>query len=250
MQINILIKNTAEIPLPLLPLAQINNHHTIVLTMNPTILASAYTPYMPIILNAIKELRPISGNTNSRWTKFLVHNIPTNASLPVIRGMIESTYPTIKLMQEPYWLVPTECQLNKGASTIVISLQGALNMANICTNTLFICNQKCCISEYFSWTPTSQCHNCQGYSHHTKLCKVEKPTYTICTQQHSTKDHQCLIPSCHTGKSFTYPPLKYATCSAAQQSTNPLCPIHSSHLPANRHKAPNTTQDVTIDHNP
>jgi hypothetical protein len=60
-----LIKNTAEIHLPLLPLAQINHHHTIVLTMNPTILASAYIPYIPIILNAIKELRPTSGNTTS-----------------------------------------------------------------------------------------------------------------------------------------------------------------------------------------
>jgi hypothetical protein len=138
--INALIKNTAKITLPLIPLARFNKYYMLVLTTNPTTPASAYTPYMLMLLNIVKPLKPTSGTTNSPWTKFLVHNVPNNTLLDAIKDMIELTYPTIKLIRKPHWLVPTECRLHKGASTIVISLQGALNMANLGTNTLFLYN--------------------------------------------------------------------------------------------------------------
>jgi hypothetical protein len=63
--VNWLINNTAEITqLPFL-LTRINSHNKIVLMTNPTIPASAYNPYMPMLLNEIKSLRPKIGNTNS-----------------------------------------------------------------------------------------------------------------------------------------------------------------------------------------
>jgi hypothetical protein len=249
-RINHLIKNTVEITQPPFTLARINSHNKIVLTTNPTTPASAYTPYMPMLLDEIKGLKPVNGIANSKWTKFLLHNIPTIARLAAVREMIESTYPTLKLMQEPHWLVPTERRLNKTASTIVISLQGTLSVANLGTNTIFIDNCKCRITEYFSWIPSTQCRNCQDYGHHTKLCRAEKPTCAICAQQHNTKDHQCLIPSCRAGKTCTHPPLKYAACGAAHRSTDPLCPVRISYLPTNRRKAPNTEQDEPMERNP
>jgi hypothetical protein len=125
---NWLIHNTVEIAQPPFALARINGHNKIVLTTNPTTRASAYTPYMPMLLNEIKSLKPTIRNTNSRWTKFLVHNIPTASTTADIKVVIETNYPTVQLMQEPHWLVPTECRLNKTASTIVISLQGTLDL--------------------------------------------------------------------------------------------------------------------------
>jgi hypothetical protein len=186
---NYLILHTAEITLPPIALTRINSHNKIVLTTNPTTPASAYTPYMPMLLNEIKSLKPTTGNTNSRWTKFLIHNIPTNATPTQLKILLEASYPTLQLMQEPRWLVPEERRLNKTASTIVISLQGTIDLKCLGTNTLVLVNRKCRITEYFSWTPTSHCRNCQGYGHHTKLCKEEKPTCAVCAQQHSTRDH-------------------------------------------------------------
>jgi hypothetical protein len=203
---NWFIHDTVEITQPPFALARINSHNKIVLTTNPAIPASAYTPYMLMLLNEIKSLKPTAENTNSRWTKFLVHNIPTNTPTDKLKFLIEANYPTLQLMQEPHWLVPTERRLNKAASTIVISLQGALDLKRLGTNTLVLSNHKCHVTEYFSWTPTSHCRNCQGYGYHTKLCKEEKPTCAICAQQHNTKDHQCPIPTCHAGKSCNYPP--------------------------------------------
>jgi hypothetical protein len=219
---NYIIRNTAEIDQPPLILARINSNNKLVLTTNPTTPATAYTPYMPMLLNKIKFLKPTIGHMNSRWTKFLVYNVPTNAPLDSIKCEIERTYPTLHLMQDPRWLVPTEHRLNKTSSTIVISLQGAIDLSRLGTSRLAIQNRMCCVTDYFSWTPNSHCRNCQGYGHHTKLCKTEKPTCAVCAQQHSTKDHLCLIPTCRTGKSCTHPALKCAACSASHKATDPL----------------------------
>jgi hypothetical protein len=247
---NWLILNTAEITQPPFTLARINSHNKIVLTTNPTTPASAYTPYMPMLLNEIKSLKPTIGNTNSRWPKFLVHNIPTASTPADLKMVLEVNYPTLQLMQEPRWLVPAERSLNKTASTIVISLQGTLDLKRLGANTLVLCNRKCRVTEYFSWTPTSHCRNCQGYGHHTKLCKEEKPTCAICAQQHSTKDHPCLIPTCRAGNSCTHPPLKCAACGASHKATDPLCPVRIKHLPASRNKAPAPEQDESMEQNP
>jgi hypothetical protein len=246
-RLNWLIYNTVEITQPPLALARINSHNKIVLTTNPTIPASAYTPYMPMLLNEIKSLKPTTGNTNRGWTKFLVHNIPTVASTAKLKALLEANYPTLQLMQEPRWLIPTERRLNKAASTIVISLQGTLDLKRLGTNTLILANRKCRVTEYISWTPTSHCRNCQGYGHHTKLCKAEKPTCAICAQQHSTKDHLCPIPTCPAGKSCTHPPLKCATCGASHKATDPLCPVRIKHLATCQNKAPAPEQDEPME---
>jgi hypothetical protein len=246
---NWLILHTADItPLPF-ALARINSHNKIVLTTNPTTPASAYTPYMPMLLNEIKSLKPTTGNTNSRWTKFLVHNIPTAATPAELKAILEANYPTLQLMQEPRWLVPAKRRPNKTTSTIVISLQGTLDLKRLGTNTLVLSNRKCRVTEYFSWTPTSLCRNCQGYGYHSKLCKEEKPTCAICTQQHNTKDHPCLIPTCHAGKSCNHPPLKCAACGASHKATDPLCPVRIKHLATFRNKAPAPEQDESMAEN-
>jgi hypothetical protein len=245
--LNYAIRTTAEIHQPPFILARITSNNKLVLTTNPTTRATAYTPYMPMLLNEIKPLNPTTGQLNSRWTKFLVHNIPTDAALDSIGREIERTYPTLRLMQEPCWLVPTERCLNKNSSTIVISLHGAIDLTRLGTSRLAIRNRICRITEYFSWTPNSHCHNCQGYGHHTKLCKAEKPTCAICAQQHSTKDHLCLIPTCRAGKSCTNPPLKCAACDAPHKATDPLCPVRIQHLTASRNKAPAPEQDEPME---
>jgi hypothetical protein len=183
-------------------------------------------------------------------TSLLVHAVtPTATTTADLKVVLEANYPTLQLMQEPRWLVPTERRLTKATSTIVISLQGALDLKRLGTNTLVLSNRKCRVTEYFSWTPTSHCRNCQGYGHHTKLCKEEKPTCAICAQQHNTKDHLCLIPTCRAGKSCNHPPLKCAACGASHKATDLLCPVRIKHLPASRNKARTPEQDELMAEN-
>jgi hypothetical protein len=194
----------------------------------------------------IKALQPTDPRINGCWSKFLVHNVPTNAKLPVIRGEIESTYP-LHLAQEPHWLVPEERRLNKTSSTLVISLISAIDLKRLGTTSLAICNHMCHINAYFSWNPASHCNHCQGYGHHTKLCKADRPTCAVCAQQHATRDHLCPISTCRAGGACNHPPFKCATCSAAHKANDPLCPARVRHLTDLRNTAEPTPQDETME---
>jgi hypothetical protein len=70
----------------------------LVLITNPITPVSVYTPYILMLLNAVKPLKPTSGTTNSPWTIFLLHNVANNTPLDMIKDIIKLTYPTIKLM--------------------------------------------------------------------------------------------------------------------------------------------------------
>jgi hypothetical protein len=244
---NSLIVRSAEIDLPPFIFARTNSNDKLVLTTNHTTPAAAYKPYLQLFTNQLTPFAPTASEINTRWSKFLVHNIPTGALPSVIKEQIELTDPTLHLAQTPRWLVPTDRRANKQASTLVISLVGAIDLKRLGTTTLTLCNRKCRIAPYFSWTPDSHCRNCQGYGHHTKLCKAEKPTCAICAQQHSTKDHLCTIPTCRAGNSCTHPPLKCAACSAPHKATDPLCPERIRHLSGARHKAPAPEEDESME---
>jgi hypothetical protein len=244
---NRLIVWSAEIDLPPFIFAWTNNNNKLVLTTNHTTPAAAYKPYMQLLTNNMNRFTPTATEINTCWSKFLVHNMTTKTSLSVIQEQIELFYPTLHLMQTPHWLVPTDCCANKQASILVIALLGMIELKHLSITTLTLCNQTCHIIPYFSWTSDSHCHNCQGYGHHTKLCKAEKPTCAICAQYHSMKDHLCMIPTCRAGNSYTHPPLKCATCGAPHKATDPLCPECIQHLSGSQHKAPAPEEDESME---
>jgi hypothetical protein len=225
--INRVIRESSDITQPPFILARITNNNRLVLTTNPTTKASEYTPYLQIIANVTSSLKPSETRINERWTKVLLHNVPTNADPNAIRNEIESTYPSLRLGQDPRWLVPTERCTNKTASTLVISLIGNVDHKRLGTSQLAICNRMCRIDEYYSWHPTSQCSRCQEFGHHPKLCKAQQPKCAVCTQNHTTKSHPCTISSCRAGAACTHPPIKCANCNNAHKANDHTCPIRT-----------------------
>jgi hypothetical protein len=234
--INKVIKESADITQPPFILARITSNNRIVLTTNLTTKASDYTPYLQIIANVTQQLKPTEPRINEHWTKFLLHNVPTNANLPAVRTEIEATYPSLRLGQDPRWLVPTERRANKTASTLVISLIGSVDYKCLGTSQLAICNRMCRIDEYFSWHPTSQCSNCQEYGHHHKLCKANQPRCTVCTQNHTTRNHHCTISTCRAGGTCTHPPIRCANCNGAHKANDQTCPICIKHMEEHKNK--------------
>jgi hypothetical protein len=244
---NHIIRNSAEITLPPFILAQINSNSKLVLMTNPTTPATAYASYLQMLSADIKALEPTDPRINGRWSKFLVHNVPTKAKLLAIKAEIETTYPSLRVAQEPRWLVPEEHRLNKTSSTLVVSLIGTIDLKRLGTTSLAICNHMCRINAYFSWTPTSHCNHCQGYGYHTKLCKAGKPTCAVCAQQHATRDHSCPISTCHARGTCIHPPFKCASCGAAHKANDPLCPVRVKHLTDLLNTAEPTLQDETME---
>jgi hypothetical protein len=95
---------------------------------NPTTPATAYAPYLTMLSAEINALQPTDPRINRCWSKFLIHNVPTNAKLPDIKTEIETTYHSLCLAQDPRWLVPEECRINKTSSTLVVSLIRAMDL--------------------------------------------------------------------------------------------------------------------------
>jgi hypothetical protein len=242
--INRVIKESADITQPPFILAHITSNNRLVLTTNPTTKASDYTPYLQIIANVTQQLKPTETRINERWTKFLLHNVPTNANLPAVRSKIEDTYPSLRLGQDPHWLVPTERRANKAASTLVISLIGSVNYKHLGTSQLAICNRMCKIDEYFSLHPTSQCNNCQEYGHYPKLCKANQPRCAVCAQNHTTKNHPCTISTCHAGSACTHPPVQCANCKGTHKAYDQTCPVRIKHMEEHKNK---TTPDESME---
>jgi hypothetical protein len=242
--INKVIKESTDITQPPFTLARITSNNRLVLTTNPTTKASDYTPYLQIIANVTQQLKPTETRINERWTKFLLHNVPTNANLPAVRSEIEDTYPSLCLGQDPRWLVPTERRANKAASTLVISLIGHVDYKRLGTSQLAICNRMCKIDEYFSWHPTSQCSNCQEYGHHPKLCKADHPRCAVCAQNHTTKNHPCTISTCRAGSACTHPPVQCANCKGTHKAYDQTCPVRIKHMEEHKNK---TTPDESME---
>jgi hypothetical protein len=97
-----------NITLPPFILTRIMHNNRLVLMTNPTTPATAYRSYLPMLSAEINALYPCNPSINGHWTKFLVHNVPTNAKLPDMKTEIETTYPSLYLATEPCWLVPEE----------------------------------------------------------------------------------------------------------------------------------------------
>jgi hypothetical protein len=214
---------------------------------NPISPGTAYASYLLILCAQINALQPMDPHINGYWSKFLVHNVPTNAKLPDIKTEIETTYPSLLLAQAPHWLVPEERHLNKTSSTLVVSLIGAIDLKHLRTTSLAICNCICHITASFAWSPTSHCHYCQGYRYHTKLCKADKPTCAVYTQQYATYNYFYPISTCCTGGACIHPPFKYASYGAAHKANDPQCPVHIKHLTTLHNTTEPTPQDETIE---
>jgi hypothetical protein len=244
---NYIINTRTNITLLPFILARITRNNRLVLTTNPTTPATAYASYLPMLSTEINVLHPVDPCIDGHWTKFLIHNIPTNTKLPDIKTEMESTYPSLHLATEPCWLIPEERCLNKNSSTIVISLVRATDLKHLGTTLLTICNCLCHINTYFAWTPTKHCDYCQGYGHHTKLYKADKPTCAVCAQQYATCDYFCPISTYGTGGTCIYPPFKYASYGVAHKANDPQCLVCVKHLTALPNITEPTPQDETME---
>jgi hypothetical protein len=147
---NSLIVWSAEIDLPPFIFARTNSNDKLVLMTNHTTTAAAYKPYLQLLTNQLTPFTPTVSEINTRWSKFLVHNIPTGTLPSVIKEQIELTYPTLRLAQTPRWLVLTDRRANKQASTLVVSHLGVIDLKRLGTTILTLCNRKCRITPYCS----------------------------------------------------------------------------------------------------
>lgn len=227
-KVNKVIIDHNDINLPPFVRARFSHNNNLVFTTGLNNCGLEYDPYLNILVDAVRFLGPASARINEKWSKFLLHGVPTCSSLEAMRSDIETCYPALKLAQTPRWLSTAENRANKDASTIVISLRGNISLKQIGTTRLIIRNRSCTLADYVQFGPSTQCSKCQQYGHHTLHCSSKTAICAVCADEHPTKDHPCKILTCKAGLTCTHPPIKCAVCGEAHKSNDPKCPVRTT----------------------
>jgi hypothetical protein len=246
-----LINNTItthnDITHPPFILANITNSNNLVFTVAHQHLGKNYEPYLGIFEDALVHEFPIaSSRISQRWSRFIVHGIPTSATPETVRNEIESTYPTLQMGQTPRWLTSPERRQGKEASSMVITLVGEITKKSLGATSIAVFNRECKIAEYITFGPSTRCNKCQLYGHPTQRCTAVNHTCAVCAQPHTTKDHPCAIANCRAGHSCNHPPIRCANCQQPHKASDRNCPTYIKIALALRRDTAAAAPDTTM----
>jgi hypothetical protein len=215
-----------DITKPPFILSRVTPNNSLILTTAIDQQAIDYEQYLGILKDALFEAKPVAARVNTRWTKFLLHSVPTYASLEEVRLQIETNYPLLKMGQTLRWLTSPEKREGKAHSTMVLAVIGTMTLKTLGVSHLAVCNRLCPLDEYYPYGPNTQCNICQQYGHHPKKCTAD-PVCAVCAKPHPTKEHPCTVSSCKKGPACTHPPIKCAVCGNAHKASDPNCPTRT-----------------------
>src|ERR1700693_3655925 len=105
---------------------------------------------------------------NSRWSKFIVHGIPTTIGEGVqvaqaFASALQLAAPTVTLVQPPRWLATPTNRANKTHSSMVIALPAKYTMATLRFRSLPMFNRFCLFDSYVESSRLPQCRKCQTF---------------------------------------------------------------------------------------
>jgi hypothetical protein len=221
--INKTITHHVDISHPPFILANISATNNLVFTTAPQQLSVNYEPYLKIFEDTLHEFPITSSRISERWTRFILHGIPTTATPDDVRTEINNTYPTLRMGQTPRWLISPDRRQGKEASSMVITLVGEMTKKSLGATKLVMFNRQCDIAEYISFGPSTRCNKCQLYGHPTQRCSADNYTCAVCAEPHNTKDHPCGIGNCKAGHTCNHPPIRCASCQQPHKASDRNC---------------------------
>jgi hypothetical protein len=224
--INKTITSHTDIMHPPFILATVSATNNLVFTTAPQQLSVNYEPYLRIFEDALHEFPITSSRISQRWTRFIIHGIPTTATPEDVRTKIENTYPTLQLGQTPQWLTSPDRRQDKEASSMVITLIEEITKKSLGATKLAMFNRQCDIAEYIPFGPSTRCKKCQLYGHPMQLCTADIFTCAVCAEPHNPKDHPCGIGNCKAGHTCNHPPIRCVSCQQPHKASDRNCPTY------------------------
>ena len=232
--VNSVMRQCPDVPSAPFLRARFSSSQSLVLTTGHEMSGDDYEAYLGVIGDSLKNFRRATVKVCEPWTRFVLHNIPVGLKPQDIKTAVEDHYPSLKMCQTPFWLLPKWKIADKTSSSVVISLVGNLSVEKIGTDTLWLHNRRCMITPHFGYGRQTQCLRCLRFGHHTQLCHAKEPTCAVCARNHFTKSHSCPIPNCKQGQLCVHPPIQCINCKAPHKATDKACPARAKALLAAR----------------
>lgn len=154
----------------------VTQKRNLVLQMSTKIQGPDYLPYLEAIKTRLEEegkLNVTAIDGEPRWSKFLLHGVPTSATMEEVAISIQQSYPgVLPLAQTLRWLT-TEAKRQASAkdmSTVVLAIAGRHTLQSLGYQYLYVCNSRCRLDQHLPYSSSSQCGNCCKFGHPTTLC--------------------------------------------------------------------------------
>jgi hypothetical protein len=115
-----------------------------------------FEPFFEALCDAFPELDIANISSEARWSKFLLHGVPTNVSMAQLADSLDYHYPELRLAQTPRWLSTAAQRSAKSASTAVIALLGTHSRASIGLTKLTVVNTVCKLGDFSVVAPPAR----------------------------------------------------------------------------------------------
>ncbi|KAI5841733.1 hypothetical protein DFP73DRAFT_596296 [Morchella snyderi] len=205
-------------------------NHNIVLETKFDSSAKTVLAYKHEIKDALTAMRiyVIDIKANSKWSKFLLHGIPTTTGDGLDAGQlvaseIRNNYgDKFELAQIPRWITKPEKRAGKEHSSMIIALPGSFTIQTLGLQSLLLFDRRCSLEPYLNIREDTKCRNCLEYGHRQERCSHETGRCGHCAEDHTTDNHPC--KSCSGGVKRTHSHIRCYNCKGFHRAIDRACP--------------------------
>jgi hypothetical protein len=134
--------------------------------------------YLDVITKSVEFIGPATASLSVPWTKFLLHGVPTQLDLEVIRCDVTGYCSGAKLGQTPRWLATEADRKDNPASTIDLGFIGSVSFTELGKYIIRVSNYLGNMTYYILFSVQTQCLNYQGFGYLKKFCNTN-PVYAV-----------------------------------------------------------------------
>ena len=161
---------------------------------------------------------------DEKWAKVIAHGVPAYAfgeDMDAMHEEITNYNDNIHLAAPPRWLTKKETREGKLHSSILLCFKTKEEADGVIKKGLLIGAVQTKCAAYRETQPNSQCNHCQGYGHHSNVCR-KKTKCQLCAGDHNTRQHKC--NTCQTiGKECSHTVLRCTNCQGPHKANTPTC---------------------------
>ena len=168
-------------------------------------------------LVAFKAAQPITS-----WFKVVIHKLPTNHGLEVIKEEIETFNKGLKVVGNPFWLTPESKRGQQSYGSACVAFATEEEALKAIRGKLYILGESLRAEKLRVINNSKQCSKCQGFGHPEARCA--RVACQMCSEAHHTSLHKC--KSCPTkGKACVHTIFKCVNCSKPHAANSHECDI-------------------------